>query len=354
MKVAMGVVLTMVVRVALPFAAHSVPAPRSGLHDDLASDKAALLAFKASAGRHVWPPHALRGWTSAEPVCSWQGIVCDDDERPRHVTRLMIGGTRHITADIGELGKLRHMERLLLGNTNVFGNIGDLATCKAMYTLDLERTNVLGSIESLRGLRKLYYLTLTGTKVHGRIDAMAKVKSLAALEVAQTNIGGRGLEHACHRCDDNGFTYDVCAKHTCTSGKLTTHADKIAGSADRWCCVGSPCFGKSHRQACGLHGDCSETTGNCICLSGYSGDHCQQRTGDDGMGAGARPDTLGPGVTVQRAIQDAADRATASTQTDTQVTLCALLLVVVFVLLDRYGGVCPNDQHAVDRAKNSD
>ncbi|KAK4797205.1 hypothetical protein SAY86_029531 [Trapa natans] len=131
-----------------------------------ASDGLALLEFKA--GIYSDPHGALVNWyPNQNDPCRWSGVQCISGQ----VYILDLFGFLLEGILSSELGKLRHMRSLLLGNNRFFGNIPkEIGNLNELELLDLRDNNLSGRIPAeLGGLLSLKSLLLCGNTLEGSI-----------------------------------------------------------------------------------------------------------------------------------------------------------------------------------------
>jgi hypothetical protein len=135
------------------------------------SDRAALLAFKASGDAAAWP--ALFGWTveSSFSVCDWLGVTC-------------AGGR------VTEL-------HLYFSPLSLF------------YS---ERRDITGNIAILAQLDQLTQLDVRFTGVWGDVASLGKLKGLALLYVYDSSVGGYA-SGVCSSCGDEWSSGCVTTTH---------------------------------------------------------------------------------------------------------------------------------------------
>jgi hypothetical protein len=133
----------------------SGPVPRRLQAGTAASDKTALLAFRASGS--TWP--AISGWDAASAMCGWAGITCD-------------GSGRAVSLNL-------YTGLSSAARSQVRGDIAQLAACTALTYVRLYNTGVTGSFAALAaGLPSLTYLNLGNLAVTGSVGTLGACTSL--------------------------------------------------------------------------------------------------------------------------------------------------------------------------------
>ncbi|KAG6504418.1 hypothetical protein ZIOFF_036751 [Zingiber officinale] len=130
---------------------------------DLASDRAALLAFRA----------AVRGatlrWNTSDPSpCSWDGVTCSDSR----VTELRLPGADLVgRIPPGTVGNLTALTALSLRYNLLFGTLPqDFTALAGLQLLHVQNNRFSGEIPpSIFALRQLVRLNLEGNLFHGLI-----------------------------------------------------------------------------------------------------------------------------------------------------------------------------------------
>ncbi|XP_043705677.1 probable inactive receptor kinase RLK902 [Telopea speciosissima] len=130
---------------------------------DLASEKAALLAFKAAVGKYI-------PWNQSSPTpCTWQGVQCANNS----VTVIRLPGSA-LTGEIptGIFGNLSHLRTLSLRFNALSGQLpSDLAACTDLRNLYLQGNHFSGEIPNfLFGLYNLVRLNLAQNNFAGEIS----------------------------------------------------------------------------------------------------------------------------------------------------------------------------------------
>ncbi|XP_042503462.1 probable inactive receptor kinase At1g48480 [Macadamia integrifolia] len=132
---------------------------------DLASEKAALLAFKAAVGRYI-------PWNqSANPCTSWQGIECENNTSI--ITIRLPGYFLSGEIPMGIFGNLTHLRTLSLRINSLSGQLpSDLASCTELRNLYLQGNQFSSEIpEFLFGLYNLVRLNLANNNFSGEISS---------------------------------------------------------------------------------------------------------------------------------------------------------------------------------------
>ncbi|XP_042410716.1 probable inactive receptor kinase At1g48480 [Zingiber officinale] len=153
--------------------------------DDLASDRAALLAFRAAVFRdnHRWN-------TSDPSPCAWDGVTCSDNR----VTELRLPG-----ADLfgqiphGTLGNLTALTAVSLRYNLLYGTLQqDFAALVNLRLLHLQNNRFSGEIPPpIFALRQLVRLNLGGNLFHGVIPQdFNKLTNLYALLLDRNRLSG--------------------------------------------------------------------------------------------------------------------------------------------------------------------
>ncbi|KAJ4961982.1 hypothetical protein NE237_021892 [Protea cynaroides] len=131
---------------------------------DLASEKAALLAFQAAVGEYL-------RWNQSSPTpCTWQGIKCESNS----VTVIRLPGSALVgQIPTGIFGNLTHLRTLSLRFNVLSGQLpSDLAACTDLRNLYLHRNQFTGEIPNfLFGLNKLVRLNLAQNNFSGQISS---------------------------------------------------------------------------------------------------------------------------------------------------------------------------------------
>ncbi|XP_010916205.1 probable inactive receptor kinase At1g48480 [Elaeis guineensis] len=130
---------------------------------DLASDRSALLAFRAAVGRLV-----LR-WNDSATPCSWMGVSCEAGR----VTVLRLPAVGLIgQIPVGTVGNLTALRTLSLRFNALSGSLpSDFAESSQLRNLYLQGNRFSGEIPaSLFSLQKLIRLNLAGNNFSGNIS----------------------------------------------------------------------------------------------------------------------------------------------------------------------------------------
>lgn len=147
---------------------------------DLASDAAALLAFRAAVA-----PRRLR-WAPTASPCSWRGIVCGGGGE--RVTELHLPGAglrgRVPEATLGNLTALRTLSLRLNAITAPLP--GDVAALSAeLLTLSLRGNRISGEFPPpILALHRLRRLDLAGNLLSGPIPPGLDLPSLVSFNVS--------------------------------------------------------------------------------------------------------------------------------------------------------------------------
>ncbi|XP_042505335.1 probable inactive receptor kinase RLK902 [Macadamia integrifolia] len=174
---------------------------------DLASEKAALLVFKAAVGKYL-------RWNQSSPTpCTWPGIQCVNNS----VTYIRLPGTA-LTGEIptGVFGNLTHLRTLSLRLNALSGQLpSDLAACTDLRNLYLHGNHFSGEIPNFlfgldnlvrlnlgennfsggistefNNLTRLGTLYLENNQLSGSIPNLPEIKSLVQFNVSYNHLNG--------------------------------------------------------------------------------------------------------------------------------------------------------------------
>ena len=234
----------------------------AGAQQSVATDIAALLAFKGSSVADDW---ITATWTAGTSPCGdgwdggmdgWIGVGCcangafvcsgmfEASTNAGRVKSIVMANRREFRGDLAALAALTELEYLNLLNTNVHGDIAGLLVLTLLTTLNLGNTRAYGDAVAIR----------------------ATVPGLSAWGTAASIWGGQ-------------YDYDACSAYaTCPAGAGSiTGGDDAVGSDECACCDGSgmvrePATGGywgvpgacvcTNNVACGLPRICS--LGSCV------------------------------------------------------------------------------------------
>ncbi|XP_031479908.1 putative leucine-rich repeat receptor-like serine/threonine-protein kinase At2g24130 [Nymphaea colorata] len=166
-------------------------------HDDLFTDRAALLAFKASTFSET---NVLSNWTftddqDASSICNWIGVTCQDIMLRKRVVNLTLNrkGLRGtisplisnlsalVTLVLSEnelhgvipypMSDLKSLKQLSLEGNQLQHRVPDLSSLSGLTYISLANNHFSGEIPRFlfRNCTRLQYLDLSGNKFHGTI-----------------------------------------------------------------------------------------------------------------------------------------------------------------------------------------
>lgn len=152
--------------------------------DDINSDRAALLAFRASlGGRDLL-------WNNTTPLCSWQGIVCNNSR----VSEIHMPGRSLFGAlPNGVLGNLSALTFLSLRFNSISGTLPpDLSSLTQLRYLYLQENQFSGDVPAvIFSLPGLIRVNLAGNNLSGQIPpAFNNLTQLATLLLEDNRLTG--------------------------------------------------------------------------------------------------------------------------------------------------------------------
>ena len=191
-----------------------VSPPRAGkaIADNIASDRAALLAFYKATGGDNWKDNT--NWLSENSLASWHGVYTDSTGRVRYIDLRDNNLTGSLLSELGQLteleglqlsanqlggtipsalGQLTKLRRLSLAVNQLGGMIpSELGRLTNLERLDLSFNPLRGTIPSVFGqLTKLTDLGLSGTQLGGTIpSAFGQLTNLVKLELSFNQLTG--------------------------------------------------------------------------------------------------------------------------------------------------------------------
>ncbi|CAN6450410.1 unnamed protein product [Victoria cruziana] len=228
-------------------------------HDNLLTDRAALLAFKASTFSET---NALSNWTSkdaqnAASICNWTGVTCQDTKYgygkrvvDLTLSRKGLQGTISsfifnlsalVTLDLSEnklhgiiphsISDLRNLKRLRLQSNHLDRRVPDLSSLSGLIYISLGNNHLTGEIPRFlfHNCTLLQYLDLSGNKFHGTIppEIGTGLPVLEKLYLYDNLLNGE-LPASLRNCtflndldiDNNGFSGELPADMFCRSRSL--------------------------------------------------------------------------------------------------------------------------------------
>ncbi|WOL20122.1 hypothetical protein Cni_G28924 [Canna indica] len=152
---------------------------------DLASDRAALLAFRAAV------TGSTRQWNvSASSPCSWYGVTC----AAGRVTELRLPGSSLLgTIPPGSLGNLTALRKLSLRSNGLSGSLpSDFAALAGLQFVYLQHNRLSGQIPAaVFALRQLLHLDLSDNSLVGEISSVFNnITSLKKLSLEHNRLTG--------------------------------------------------------------------------------------------------------------------------------------------------------------------
>ena len=133
--------------IGMALALHLWVLPMSAQDDDVAGDRAALMAFYEATDGDNWNNNS--NWGSDEPPGSWHGVITNAQGR---VTELRLEANR-LNGEIPDaLGKLSNLQLLNLPRNKLSGAIPDaLGNLTKLHWLDLHLNQLSGAIPGTLG-----------------------------------------------------------------------------------------------------------------------------------------------------------------------------------------------------------
>ncbi|ERM97066.1 hypothetical protein AMTRI_Chr05g64030 [Amborella trichopoda] len=155
--------------------------------DVMASDKHALVSFISNV------PHESRvEWNKTQPICSWVGITCDQNQSRIFSLRLPgVGLVGPIPANT--IGRLTELRVLSLRSNRLSGEIPpDFAGLKNLRSLYLQNNEISGEIPAgFSGLNRLTHLDLSFNSLSGSIPfSLNNLTLLFALLLQNNSFSG--------------------------------------------------------------------------------------------------------------------------------------------------------------------
>lgn len=154
----------------------------------LTPDGEVLLAFKSQI---IDSDGILNRWKKEDPdPCGWKGVTCDNVQ---HVIYLTLPYHKLRGSISPEMGKLSHLERLVLHDNNFYGTIPpDLGNCTQLRALYLQDNFLSGIIPSEFGkLSELKILDISSNSLSGMIPAsLGKLTKLSMFNVSTNFLSG--------------------------------------------------------------------------------------------------------------------------------------------------------------------
>ncbi|XP_077223160.1 putative leucine-rich repeat receptor-like serine/threonine-protein kinase At2g24130 [Tasmannia lanceolata] len=138
-------------------------------HDDINTDRSALLAFKK--GIVVDPQNALHNWTETIHVCNWNGISCSSNGRRVIALDLWRSNLQGKISPF--LSNISCLEQLDLSENSLEGPIpAELGALAKLEELSLKANLMKHEIpESFGQLTRLLYVDLSKNQLQGRIPS---------------------------------------------------------------------------------------------------------------------------------------------------------------------------------------
>ncbi|KAL5205980.1 hypothetical protein ABZP36_034189 [Zizania latifolia] len=154
---------------------------------DLAADRAALLAFRDAVGPRL-------PWESSSP-CGWRGVRCGDtDGSDARVVGLHLPAARLVgQVPPGTVGNLTALRTLSLRSNALSGGIpADIGNCGELRNLYLQGNQLAGEVpEAFFSLRLLQRLDLSNNRISGGFSPeFNKLRRLATLYLQNNSLNG--------------------------------------------------------------------------------------------------------------------------------------------------------------------